>query len=73
MVMRGTVNTFCRGSIPLDTFSKKDKQKRNFIENKRVLGRVWFMALVLKTSTSKKSREFKSHSARKYKLYSIDS
>ena len=31
---------------------------------KRVLGRVWFMALVLKTSTSKKSREFKSHSAR---------
>lgn len=29
----------------------------------RVLGRVWFMALVLKTSTFK-SREFKSHSAR---------
>ena len=28
-------------------------------------GRVWFMALVLKTSTSKKSREFKSHSSRK--------
>ena len=31
---------------------------------KRAFGRVWFMALILKISTSKKSREFKSHSAR---------
>ena len=30
----------------------------------RVLGRVWFMALVLKTSYFNKIREFKSHSAR---------
>ena len=30
----------------------------------RAFGRVWFMALILKISTSKKSREFKSHSAR---------
>ena len=32
----------------------------------RAFGRVWFMALVLKTSTFKKSRRFESDSARIY-------
>ena len=48
-------NGYYKGSIPFGL--KKAKIKR-------VLGRVWFMALILKISTSKKSREFKSHSAR---------
>ena len=40
------------------------KEKLKEEEILRVLGRVWFMALVLKTSYFNKIREFKSHSAR---------
>ena len=52
--MQSTVNTPIGGSIPLDA---------SFLKN-RVFGRVWFMALVLKTRTPLLSREFESHSAR---------
>lgn len=38
-----------------------------FYYKNRTLGRVWFMALVLKTSTPSKSRRFKSDSARNKK------
>ena len=50
--MQSAHNGYYKGSIP---FGLKNQKKKLRIKIIRVLGRVWFMALVLKTSTSKKA------------------
>ena len=53
-------NGYYKGSTPLGLIVikltiKENKINLNYIIKKRAFGRVWFMALVLKTSTLQKS------------------